>query len=82
MDKTRGNTVAADIARHLIANDLTASMQSLDRVVQNAINSVLTSGPSKWGILNRSTFQTEIPKNPKVAQAWRNIGAMEKKFVS
>ena len=78
MDKTRGNTVAADIARHLIANDLTASMQSLDRVVQNAINSVLTSGSSKWGILNRSTFQTEIPKNPKVAQAWRNIGAMER----
>ena len=53
-------------------------MQSLDRVVQNAINSVLTSGSSKWGILNRSTFQTEIPKNPKVAQAWRNIGAMER----
>ena len=82
MDKIKGNTVAADIARHLIANDLTASMQSLDKVVQNAINSVLTPGSSKWGILNRSTFQTEIPKNRKVAQAWRNIGAMGKKFVA
>lgn len=78
MDKTRGNTVAADIARHLIANDLNASMQSLDKVVQNAINSVLTSGSSKWDILNRSNHQLITPKNPKVAQAWKNIEAIQR----
>ena len=78
MDKIKGNTVAAEIARHLIANDLTASMQSLDKVVQNAINSVLTSGSNKWDMLSRSNLQLITPKNLKVVQAWRNIEAMQR----
>ena len=78
MDKTRGNTVAAEIARHLIANDLTASMQSLDKVVQNAINSVLTSGSNKWNILHRTNLQLITPKNSNVVQAWKNIEAFQR----
>jgi hypothetical protein len=78
LNKARGDTIAAEIARHLIANDLTASLQSLDKVVQNAINSMLTSGPSKWGMLDRTTSQVIFPKNAKLVQAWNNIDAAQK----
>lgn len=66
----KGNTVSAEIGKHLIIGKV--DLRALDTDRKNVISTVLTKGSDRWGILD-SSHKVQEPTNSRVKNAWNEI---------